>query len=47
MQFFATSVNIDLGSLRLRFSIGLDQREPDAPAVRVEDLPRLSLPTRN
>ena len=50
MQLFGTSFNVDLGNLRLRMSIGIDERETgiserEAPSsgVRLEDMPRLTL----
>lgn len=43
MQLFGTTFNMDLGSIRLRISFGLDDRSADAGPTRVEDLPRLEL----
>ncbi|HXW52275.1 MAG TPA: hypothetical protein VEJ41_09820 [Candidatus Acidoferrales bacterium] len=46
MQIFGTSINVELGGFRVRFSFGLDDRAPDA-LTRVEDMPRLELTTRD
>lgn len=46
MQLFGTSFNLELGSLRLHFSFGLVEREPQPVAVRLEDMPRLEIGTR-
>lgn len=43
MQLFGTSFNMDLGSFRLRFSFGLDDRCSESAQTRVEDMPRLEL----
>ncbi|MDQ6824877.1 MAG: hypothetical protein M3007_05360 [Candidatus Eremiobacteraeota bacterium] len=43
VQIFGTSFNFDLGSVRLRISIGLDDRSADAAGYRVEDMPRLEI----
>ena len=50
MQLFGTSFNVDLGNLRLRMSIGIDERETvmseretSPSGVRLEDMPRLEI----
>lgn len=43
MQLFGTSFNLDLGSLRLRISIGIDERDAQAAGVRLEDMPQLEI----
>lgn len=43
MQLFGTSFNLDLGNLRLRISIGLDERDVERPGTRVEDMPRFEI----
>jgi hypothetical protein len=44
MQIFGTSINLELGSFRVRLSFGLDDRTPET-LTRVEDMPRLELTT--
>jgi hypothetical protein len=41
MQLFGTSLNLEVGPLRLRLSFGLDDRTAEAAVTRVEDMPRL------
>ncbi len=43
MQLFGSSFNLDLGSFRLRISVGLDDRDPQPTGVRVEDMPRFEV----
>jgi len=46
VQLFGTTVHLDLGRLRLRIAIGLDERLPDAPPTRIEDMPRFEVGSR-
>lgn len=43
MQIFGTSINLELGCLRLRWSFALDDRATDGSLTRIEDMPRLEL----
>jgi hypothetical protein len=46
MRLFGTSFHLDLGNLRLQWSIALDDRG-DIAYTRVEDLPKLELTKRD
>lgn len=47
MRLFGTSIHLELGNLRLQWSIALDDRAADGSFTRVEDLPKLELTKRD
>jgi hypothetical protein len=46
MRLFGTSIHLELGNLRLAWSVALDDRAEGVP-TRIEDLPRLELTKRD
>lgn len=46
LQLFGTSFNLELGRLRLRISIGLEDHASEHAGVRVEDMPRFEVGTK-
>lgn len=43
VRLFGTSFSVDVGSIRLNISIGLEDRAAEPVAVRIEDLPRFEI----
>lgn len=47
MRLFGTSIHLELGNLRLQWSIALDDRGSDGSRTHVDDLPRFELTKRD